>query len=116
MDGLKIHVVGLGKKNMSEGWPHHNFDVASAMETYRSELDTIGNTSHIEFSGYDIPQTEGELMQVLDALEKEKADGILAISLTAEFSSLGPSIFKIADSGLPVIAYTKPFSTYWDGS
>ena len=116
MDRLKIHVLGLGKTNMREGWPHHNFDVASAMEKYRNELETIGNTSHIEFSGYSTPQTEGELMQMLDALEKEKVDGILAISLTAEFSSLGPSIFKVADSGLPVVVYTKPFSTYWDGS
>jgi len=104
MDMLKIHVVGLGKINMSEGWPHHNFDVASAMGNYQHDLDAIGDTNGIEFSGYEIPQSEGELMRLLDTLDKESADGILAISLTAEFSSLGPSIFKIADSGLPVIA------------
>jgi hypothetical protein len=116
MDRLRIHVVGLGKANMSEGWPHHNFDVVGAIEDYRSELETIGDHNQIEFFGYDVPQTEGELMQLLDALESEKADGFLAISLTAEFSSLGPSIFKIADSDLPVVVYTKPFSTYWDGN
>ena len=116
MDMLKIHVVGLGKINMSEGWPHHNFDVAGAMARYKHDLAKIGDLSGIEFSGYEIPQSEEQLMQLLDAFERESVDGILAISLTAEFSSLGPSIFKIADSDLPVIVYTKPFSTYWDGS
>jgi len=116
MDRLKIHVVGLGKINMSEGWPHHKFDVASAMAGYKHNLDTIGEANDIEFAGYEIPQSEQQLMRLLDAFEQEAADGILAISLTAEFSSLGPSIFKIADSDLPVIVYTKPFSTYWDGS
>ena len=68
MDRLKIQVVGLGKKNTSEGWPYHNFDVVDAMEDYRNNLGAIGDTSHIESSGYDIPQTEGELMQLLNAL------------------------------------------------
>ena len=115
MDKLKIHVMGLGKTNMSAGWPHHNFDVDSAMKNYKKELEEIGKANHMDFSGYDMPQTEEELMQLLDRLEDEKVNGILAISLTAEFACLGPSIFKVADSGLPVVVYTKPFSTYWDG-
>jgi hypothetical protein len=112
---MKIHVIGLGKTDMTEGWPHHNFDVAGAMKNYKKELERIGKANHIEFIGYDAPQTEGELMRLLDRFGEEKTDGVLAISLTAEFACLGPSIFKIADSDLPVVVYTKPFSTYWDG-
>ena len=37
------------------------------------------------------------------------------INLTSGFASLGLSIFKIADSSLLVVVYTKPFSTYWNG-
>jgi len=100
---------------MDAGWPHHNFDVTTTMDKYRKELEKIGESSGIDFSGYEIPKKESDIIQLLDRLEREKFDGVLAISLTNEFAALGPSIFKVADSGLPTVVYTKPFSAYWDG-
>jgi len=113
---LKVYVVGLGKPNMEIGWPYHDFDVVAAMKEYKEKLQRIGESKGIEFRGYDVPEKESHIIQLLDRLENENFDAVLAISLTAEFASLGPSIFKIADSGLPTVVYTKPFSTYWDGA
>ena len=118
---LKVYVLGLGKTNMETGWPHHNFDVVAAMEEYKKKLEEIGVSSGIDFCGYKIlpgkeNNTECDIIQLLEKFEEEKFDGILAINLTSEFASLGPPIFKIADSGLPTVVYTKPFSVYWNGS
>ena len=113
---LKIYVVGLGKVNMESGWPHHNFDVVAAMEEYKKKLKKIEESSEIDFCNYKIQEKESDIIQFFKEIEKEKFDGVLAINLTSEFASIGPSIFKIADAGLPTVVYTKPFSTYWDGS
>ena len=113
---LKVYVVGLGKPNMGMGWPYHRFDIVAAMKEYREKLQRIGESKGIEFHGYDVPEKESHIIQLLDRLESGNFDAVLAISLTAEFASLGPPIFKIADSGLPTVVYTKPFSTYWDGA
>jgi hypothetical protein len=116
LDKLRIYVIGLGKEKMDSGWPHHNFDVKSAMKKYKQELNKIGKSKGLDFSGYEIPKNEGEIIKIFDKIEQKEFDCILTISLTSEFASLGPSIFKIADIGLPTIVYTKPFSTYWDGA
>ena len=111
---IRIRVLFLGKKNMDAGWPHHNFDVKEEIKEIKSSLIGLQKKiSKVELFGWDLLDTENAVNEISWKL---KADGLLIVILTSEFASLGPDLFKILDSGLPAVIYSKPFSTYWNGS
>lgn len=116
---LRIRVVFLGTRDMDVGWPYHFFDIDKEAERLKGELLLIQEkVKDVEFFGWDLVTTEGELARVMSGLDE--ADGILASPLTQEFAdgnyTPNPPLIKLADVGKPLLVYTRPFSTYWDQS
>lgn len=111
---VKIRVLFLGTRNMDAGWPHHFFNVDKEISRIKEELVNLQkNIYGIKFFGWDLLASENDVNEISWKLD---ADGLLIVILTSEFASLGPDLFKLLDSGLPAIIYSKPFSTYWNGS
>lgn len=112
-----IQVIFVGKRGMKKGWPHANFDIDKEIKTLKSQLEKLRKklSTEIKFTGFDLVSTDKELIELSGKIRD--ADGLLVSYLTTELGSATPDLlFKIADFGVPIILYTQPFSTYWDGS
>ncbi len=115
MEKFTVHVLFLGLRNMSTGWPYSNFNIDNAVEKIKKEmLQVLGESDpSLNLSGWTVISGDQDLFPAY--YELKEADGMIIVPLTAEFAALGPDIFKVCEADLPAIIYTPPFATYWDG-
>lgn len=114
MDTFKVYVLFLGIRNMATGWPYSSYNIDVAADNIRKDMmEALQVDRSLELTGWNIITGDSDIFAVYPELDN--ADGLIIVSLTAEFAALGPDIFKVCEKELPAIVYTPPFATYWDG-